>query len=60
MLKNKNRIMFKELFKESSKQYIIITFLAILSMYKNQEIELEQEHNFNDILIKEKGDNNEL
>lgn len=56
ILKNKTKVEFSELFEEFSKSYVVITFLAVLSMSKNQEIELEQENNFNKIIIKEKGD----
>lgn len=56
ILKNKSRIEFKELFEEFSKEYIVVTFLAILSMSRNKQIEIEQESNFKNIIIKEKGD----
>ena len=39
-----------------SKDYIVVTFLAILSMSRNQEIEIIQESNFKNIIIKEKGE----
>lgn len=53
----KNRKMnFLDLFKETiNKEYIIVTFLAILSMSKKQEIEIVQENNFKDIIIKERN-----
>ena len=56
ILKNKKTIEFKELFDIFTKEYIVVTFLAILSMSRNQEIQLEQEYNFKNIIIKEKGD----
>ena len=43
------------LFEVLTKEYVVVTFLAILSMSKKQEIELVQTNNFNDIIIKEKG-----
>jgi len=55
LLKRKPKLEFSELFEEFSKSYIVVTFLAVLSMSKNQEIELEQENNFKKIIIKEKG-----
>ena len=57
ILKKKSRIEFKELFEVFSKEYVVVTFLAILSMSRNQEIEIEQENNFKNIIIKEKGEN---
>ena len=50
-------IEFKELFKSFDKQVIVVTFLAILSMTRKQEIIIEQESNFRNIIIKEKGEN---
>lgn len=57
ILKRKQKIEFKELFEDFSKEYIVVTFLAILSMSRKQEIEIEQESNFKNIIIKEKGEN---
>lgn len=56
ILKEKRKVNFNELFEDFSKNYIVVTFLAILSMSRNQEIEIEQENNFNNIIIKEKGE----
>lgn len=56
ILKKKKKIEFKELFPVYSKNYIVVTFLAILSLSKNQEIYIEQETNFKNIIIKEKGE----
>lgn len=56
ILKNKKRIDFKDLFESFNKEYIVVTFLAILSMSRNQEITIEQESNFNNIIIKGKGE----
>lgn len=56
ILKKKKKIEFKELFEDFSKESIVITFLAILSMSKKQEITIEQENNFNNIFLKEKGE----
>ena len=55
ILKKKKKINFFELFENYNKEYIVITFLSILSMSKNKEIIIEQENNFKDIIIKEKG-----
>lgn len=56
ILKQKKKIVFTELFDKFSKEYVVVTFLAILSMSKKQEIELEQKDNFKNIFIKEKGE----
>jgi len=55
ILKDKKKIDFKDLFEEFTKDYVVVTFLSILSMTRKQEIELEQEDNFKNIIIKEKG-----
>jgi segregation and condensation protein A len=51
-LRVKKQIKFFDLFEEYSKEYVIVTFLSILDMSKNKEIEIVQKHNFEDILIK--------
>jgi len=56
ILKNRSKVEFRELFEEFSKEYVVITFLAILSMSRKQQIEIEQESNFKNIIIKEKGE----
>lgn len=58
ILRKKKKVNFIDLFTEFNKDFIVITFLAILSMSRKQEIEIQQENNFKNILIKEKGDNN--
>mgnify|MGYP001002493239 CR=1 FL=1 len=50
-LSNNKRAEFTELFDNYSKDYIIVTFLSILELVKEQEIDLEQEHNFAPIYI---------
>ena len=55
ILKKKKKVNFVELFEVFNKEYIVITFLSILAMTRKQEIEIEQEHNFKNIIIKEKG-----
>ena len=55
ILKKKKKVNFTELFEEYNKEYIVITFLSILSMARNGELTIEQESNFNNIIIKEKG-----
>lgn len=55
LLRIKKKIDFKDLFEVFTKDYVVVTFLSILSMTRKQEIELEQEDNFKNIIIKEKG-----
>lgn len=55
ILKKKKKIKFSELFETFTKEYIVVTFLSVLSMTRNHEILIEQENNFKDIIIKEKG-----
>lgn len=42
---------FLDLFEEVTKEYFIVTFLAILQMNKNDEINLYQEKNFGNIIV---------
>ena len=45
------KVEFKELFDNLSRDYIIVTFLALLEMFKLEEINIIQEGNFNSIYI---------
>lgn len=45
------KINFLDLFEEASREYVIVTFLAILQMNKNDEINIYQEKNFDNILV---------
>lgn len=60
ILKNKKKVNFKDLFDDYTKESIVITFLAILSMSKKQELIIEQQNNFDNIILKKAGDFNEL
>ena len=51
IIKNKKRVNFKELFNINTKRYIIVTFLSILVLAKNNDIKLIQENNFEDIVL---------
>ena len=55
ILKTKKKVNFTDLFEVFTKEYVVITFLSILAMSRKQEIEIEQENNFKNIIIKEKG-----
>ncbi len=47
----KGKIKFLDLFDNVSKPYVIVTFLAILNMAKNNDIKIMQQNNFSDIYI---------
>ncbi len=51
VLKEKKRVSFNSLFEEFSKSYIVVTFLSVLQMCKDNEIVLRQKDNFGEILI---------
>lgn len=53
ILRKKKKVKFFELFEEVSKEYIVVTFLAILNMSKRNELYIKQENNFENILIEE-------
>ena len=55
ILKKRKKVNFTDLFEVFTKDYIVVTFLSILAMSRKQEIEIEQEYNFKNIIIKEKG-----
>lgn len=55
ILREKKKINFTDLFEVYNKEYIVVTFLSILSMTRKQEIDIEQDENFKNIIIKEKG-----
>ena len=50
LLKEKKKVSFFELFPVITKEYIVVTFLAILEMAKNQEINIIQNNSFDDII----------
>ena len=56
VLFKKKKINFEELFDFYSKDYVIVTFLSILSLAKKQEIEIMQEDNFNKIYLSLRGE----
>ena len=51
ILKNKKQVEFTELFDIYSKDYIVITFLSILTMARHQELNITQDKNFGKIMI---------
>ncbi len=57
ILLNKKRIEFNELFEEYNKNYIIVTFLSILEMCKDNSIDIKQDSNFGKIFIELRNNN---
>ena len=55
ILKRKKKVQFEELFEIVTKDYVVVTFLSILSMAKKGELEITQEDNFSKIVIALKG-----
>ena len=51
ILKSKKKVSFFELFKERTREYVVVTFLTVLEMAKNKEIIITQENNFNEIYV---------
>ena len=51
VLKKRKKISFFSLFEREEKEYIVATFLAILEMAKNREININQKNNFSDITL---------
>lgn len=49
ILKRKKKVSFFELFDIINKEYIVVTFLAVLEMAKKNELRLIQENNFDEI-----------
>lgn len=55
LLKTKKRLPFTSLFEVRTKDYIIVTFLAILEMAKKHDLKIIQANNFDDIYLMEAG-----
>ena len=51
LLQKKKKIEFKDLFNKYNKSFIIVTFLSILELAKEKEINITQEENFDNIYI---------
>lgn len=56
ILKNKKKIEFEELFEEVNKDYIVVTFLSILTLAKKQELKITQDNNFSKIILSLRGE----
>lgn len=57
ILKEKKKIEFVELFDVMKKDYIVVTFLSILTMARNKELNIVQDKNFGSIIIEGLGEN---
>lgn len=55
VLTKKKKVTFEELFEEFNKEYIVVTFLSILSLAKKQELVIKQDSNFSNIILSLKG-----
>lgn len=51
VLNEKGKITFEELFEVYTREYIVVTFMALLDMTKNHEVIIQQEDNFSKIWI---------
>ena len=51
VLKSNKKVSFFKLFEYNSKDYIVVTFLAILEMCKNKELTISQDYTFGDIVV---------
>lgn len=51
ILEVRKKVEFLELFTEVNRDFLVVTFLSILTMSKNAEITLNQENNFKPIMI---------
>ncbi len=51
ILKSKKNVLFTELFSEYNKSYIVVTFMSILELAKEDEVILKQDNNFDNIYI---------
>ena len=50
-LKDKKQALFTDLFTEYNKSYVVVTFMSILELAKEDEVILKQEENFDNIYI---------
>ena len=51
VLKSNKKVSFFKLFEYNSKDYLVVTFLAILEMCKNKELTISQDDTFGDIVV---------
>ncbi len=51
ILKEKKKVNFVDLFEELTKEYIVVTFLAILEMARKKELTISQKKAFDEIIV---------
>jgi segregation and condensation protein A len=51
ILSKKKIVKFEELFESVSREYVVVTFLSILTMARDNEIKLSQKNNFGEIYL---------
>lgn len=56
VLREKKNVSFDELFEIVTRDYVVVTFLSILSMAKKGELLITQKDNFSDITLSLKGE----
>ena len=56
ILRERKKVDFYELFEETTREYIVVTFLTILEMAKKQELTIRQENNFDHIVCELRED----
>ncbi len=54
MIKTRRKLDFFELFDDLTREYLVVTFLSVLEMTKNKEINIIQDSNFSNIIIEAK------
>lgn len=55
LLTKKKKVGFEELFEQFTKDYVVVTFLSILSLAKKQELVIKQDSNFSNIVLSLRG-----
>lgn len=50
ILKRKGKVNFLDLFDDITREYVVVTFLAVLEMAKKGELKITQENTFDDII----------
>ena len=55
LLRTKQKINFEELFEIQTKEYIVVTFLSILALAKKQELIINPDNNFSNIVLSLRG-----
>lgn len=51
IIKKNKKVTFTQLFDIKTKSYVVVTFLSILALAKNNEIKIEQDNNFDEIVL---------